>query len=95
VDLKDGQTVAYVFQNDARGPRRQPVVFPGLQRRCGVRHRTDQRQSRGESERMGQLYRVNGSTREPVPSLHAGDIGAVVKLRATRSGDTLCSAAAR
>ena len=49
--------------------------------------------NRGETERIGQLYRVNGSTREAVPALHAGDIGAVVKLRATRAGDTLCAAA--
>jgi elongation factor G len=49
--------------------------------------------NRGETERVGQLYRVNGSSREPVNSLHAGDIGAVVKLRATRAGDTLCAAA--
>ena len=49
--------------------------------------------NRGETERIGQLYRVNGSSREPVSSLHAGDIGAVVKLRATRAGDTLCAAA--
>ena len=46
---------------------------------------------RGETERMGQLYRVNGATREPVPSLHAGDIGAAVKLRNTHTGNTLCS----
>jgi len=49
--------------------------------------------NRGETERIGQLYRVNGASREPVPALHAGDIGAVVKLRATRAGDTLCAAA--
>ena len=49
--------------------------------------------NRGESERIGQLYRVNGATREPVPALHAGDIGAVVKLRVTRGGDTLSAAA--
>lgn len=47
--------------------------------------------SRGTTERMGQLYRVNGSSREAVASLHAGDIGAVVKLRSTHSGDTLCT----
>jgi elongation factor G len=49
--------------------------------------------NRGGTERIGQLYRVNGSAREPVNALHAGDIGAVVKLRATRAGDTLCAAA--
>ena len=46
---------------------------------------------RRESERIGQIFRVNGSERIPVPSLHAGDIGAAVKLRSTRCGDTLCS----
>jgi elongation factor G len=45
-----------------------------------------------ENERLGQLYRINGSQREQVDSLHAGDIGAVVKLRNTHTGNTLCSA---
>ncbi len=46
---------------------------------------------RRETERIGQIFRVNGTERIPVPSLHAGDIGAAVKLRSTRCGDTLCS----
>lgn len=90
VDLKDGQTVAYVFKTmheDHVGNLSFFRVYSG-----DVVSGTELvNATRGESERMGQLYRVNGSTREPVPSLHAGDIGAVVKLRATRSGDTLCS----
>lgn len=47
--------------------------------------------SRDVTERLGQLYVLNGHDRTPVPQLHAGDIGAVVKLRATHTGDTLCS----
>lgn len=43
------------------------------------------------TERLGQLYVLNGHDRTPVPQLHAGDLGAVVKLRATHTGDTLCS----
>ncbi len=43
------------------------------------------------SERLGQLYVLNGHERIPVPQLHAGDLGAVVKLRDTHTGDTLCS----
>ena len=43
------------------------------------------------TERLGQLFVLNGSTRTPVMALHAGDLGAVVKLRATHTGDTLCS----
>lgn len=91
VDLKDGQTVAFVFKTmheDHVGNLSFFRVYSG-----DVVSGTELvNTSRGEGERMGQLYRVNGSAREPVPSLHAGDIGAVVKLRATRSGDTLCSA---
>jgi elongation factor G len=91
VDLKDGQTVAYVFKTmheDHVGNLSFFRVYSG----DVVSGPELVNSTRGENERMGQLYRVNGSTREPVPSLHAGDIGAVVKLRATRSGDTLCSA---
>lgn len=47
--------------------------------------------SRDVPERVGQLYVLNGHERTPVPQLRAGDIGAVVKLRDTHTGDTLCS----
>ncbi len=42
------------------------------------------------SERIGQLYRLNGKVRAPVDVLTAGDIGAAVKLRDTHTGNTLC-----
>jgi elongation factor G len=44
------------------------------------------------SERIGQIYQLNGQTRVAVPTLGAGDIGAVVKLRDTHTGNTLCTA---
>jgi elongation factor G len=44
-----------------------------------------------KSERLGQIYMLNGQERVPVPYMSAGDIGAVVKLRETHTGDTLCS----
>jgi elongation factor G len=44
------------------------------------------------SERIGQIYQINGQTRVAVPMLGAGDIGAVVKLRDTHTGNTLCTA---
>jgi len=47
---------------------------------------------RQTTERLGQLYVLNGHDRAPVPVLRAGDLGAVVKLRDTHTGDTLCSA---
>jgi len=46
--------------------------------------------SRNADERLGQIYLLNGHQRSPVPLLHAGDLGAVVKLRSTHTGDTLC-----
>jgi elongation factor G len=47
--------------------------------------------TRNITERLGQIYVLNGHDRAPVQSLRAGDLGAVVKLRGTHTGDTLCS----
>jgi len=44
------------------------------------------------SERVGQLYRLNGKLRTQVEQLSAGDIGAAVKLKDTHTGNTLCDA---
>ena len=43
------------------------------------------------TERVGQIYQLNGQTRVPVATLGAGDIGAVVKLKDTHTGNTLCT----
>ena len=45
--------------------------------------------TRGNSERFGQMFLMNGKDRTNVPSLNAGDIGAVVKLKDTHTGNTL------
>jgi elongation factor G len=45
---------------------------------------------RKSSERIGQIYILNGRNRATVEGLSAGDIGAVVKLKNTHTGDTLC-----
>ncbi len=44
---------------------------------------------KGEDERIGQLLRLRGKEQEPVGELKAGEIGAVAKLAATATGDTL------
>jgi elongation factor G len=46
--------------------------------------------TRRSTEKIGQIYLLNGKIRTSVPSLSAGDIGAVVKLKDTHTGDTLC-----
>jgi len=43
------------------------------------------------TEKVGQIYILNGKIRTPANSLNAGDIGAVVKLKDTHTGNTLCS----
>ena len=49
--------------------------------------------TRSESERVGQLFVPFGKSQESVPSLSAGDIGAVTKLAHTVTGDTLTTKA--
>ena len=44
---------------------------------------------RGSKERISQLFMVDGSMRTPVEEVHAGDIAATVKLKDTRTGNTL------
>ncbi len=44
-----------------------------------------------KTERLGQLFILNGKNRKEVAKLSAGDIGAVVKLKDTHTGDTLSS----
>jgi elongation factor G len=46
--------------------------------------------ARRSTEKIGQIYLLNGKTRTSVPALSAGDIGAVVKLKDTHTGNTLC-----
>jgi elongation factor G len=47
---------------------------------------------RKANERVGQIYLLNGQNREAVNTLGPGDIGAVVKLKVTHTGNTLCNA---
>ena len=92
VALDDGQSVAYVFKT-MHETHVGNLSFFRVYSGDVVSGSELLNVNRGETERIGQLYRVSGAAREPVPALHAGDIGAVVKLRATRAGDTLCAAA--
>ena len=48
--------------------------------------------SRHSNERMGPIFSMNGKNRKDAGVLNAGDIGAVVKLKNTHTGDTLCDA---
>ena len=47
--------------------------------------------ARNQSERIGQLYLPRGKSQENITEVSAGDIGAIGKLAATVTGDTLCT----
>jgi elongation factor G len=54
---------------------------------------TLQNTTRDVSERLGALELLQGKTQTPVPEIQAGDLGAVAKLKETKTGDTLCDKA--
>ncbi|GAA0729804.1 elongation factor G [Clostridium malenominatum] len=46
--------------------------------------------TKGKRERIGRLVRMHANHREEIQELYAGDLGAVVGLKDTTTGDTLC-----
>jgi elongation factor G len=48
--------------------------------------------SRDKRERIGRLVQMHANKRDEIGELRAGDIGAVVGLKSTGTGDTLCDA---
>ncbi len=81
--------VAYVFKNTSEshvGDMLFVRVFRGTLK-SGEDIYNSKRQA---SERLGQIFCMQGKNRHEVDALEAGDIGAVVKLKTTRIGDTLC-----
>jgi elongation factor G len=90
VQLSQPEPVVYIFKTmnePGVGELSLFRVFSGKLRTGDELRNT----TRDASERLGQLYVLNGRERVPVTQLNAGDLGAVVKLRDTHTGDTLCS----
>lgn len=46
--------------------------------------------TKGEKERIGRILRIHANHREEVEEIYAGGIGALVGMKATTTGDTLC-----
>ncbi|NCU42261.1 MAG: elongation factor G, partial [Candidatus Moranbacteria bacterium] len=46
--------------------------------------------TKGEKERIGRILRMHANTREEVAEMGSGEIGAIVGLKDTTTGDTLC-----
>jgi elongation factor G len=54
---------------------------------------TVQNATQGTQERVGHLVVMQGKTQTNVPEIHAGDLGAVAKLKDTRTNDTIADKA--
>ena len=94
---RDGQLVPY----DVEGPTSAFVFSTTIEQHLGdinyfkvvsgvVKEGDDLiNMTNGSKERVAQLYAVAGKNRTKVSELRAGDIGATVKLKGTKNGDTL------
>ena len=49
--------------------------------------------SNGQKERVGRILRMHANHREEVKEIYSGEIAAIVGLKNTRTGDTLCDEA--
>lgn len=90
VDLTGAEPVCYIFKTMSEaqfGELSFFRVYSGQVKSGSDLYNSDRR----ISEKIGQIYVLNGKTRETVPILNAGDIGAVVKLKDTHTGNTLCN----
>ena len=90
VSLDDPDPVLYIFKTMSEaqfGELSFFRIYAGSVKFGSELYNTDRR----STEKIGQIYLLNGKTRTSVPSLSAGDIGAVVKLKDTHTGNTLCS----
>ncbi|MBW6410375.1 elongation factor G [Clostridium weizhouense] len=47
--------------------------------------------TKGKKERIGRLVKMHSNSRQEVESLEAGELGAIIGLKNTTTGDTLCS----
>lgn len=83
---------AYVFRtlSESFGKITILKVFSGLIKSDA----TLQNMRTGQAERLGPLHVIQGKAVEKIAEAHAGDIVAVLKLKDTTTGDTLCDKAA-
>ncbi len=89
VALNNPDPVCYIFKTMSEaqfGELSFFRVYSGTVKFGTELYNTDRR----TTEKIGQIYNLNGRTRVSVPALNAGDIGAVVKLKDTHTGNTLC-----
>ena len=90
ISLEDNEAVAFVFKtiNEPHIGELSFVKVMAGTLKAGediVNTNTD------EPQRLGQMFILNGKNRDKVEQLNAGEIGALVKLKNTHTGNTLAS----
>ena len=94
VDLASSDPVVFVYKSISEGHAGELSFFRVYSGRVSTGvdlYNT----SRSQNERFGQLFIMNGKDRSNIGELAAGDLGAVVKLKDTHSGNTLCGSSLR
>jgi elongation factor G len=90
LDLSNPEPVLYVFKTMSEAQFGELSFFrlySGSVRVGMELYNSDRR----ITEKMGQIHILNGKNRTSMNTLYAGDIGTVVKLKDTHTGNTLCS----
>lgn len=84
----DGPTVAFVFKTISEPHLGEMSFFKVYSGKVSVGDELVNNDSEN-SEKINQLYVMKGKQRESVDTLYAGDIGATVKLKSTKTNSTL------
>nr|MBN2277732.1 elongation factor G [candidate division Zixibacteria bacterium] len=83
-----GDPIAFVFKTVAEAHVGEIALFKVISGK--VSQGMDiYNHTQSASERIGQILSITGKERKDIETVNAGDIGALVKLKSTRSGDTL------
>ncbi|MCB2229156.1 elongation factor G [bacterium] len=91
VDVKldpNGKHVAFIYKVISEGHLGDMTYFKAISGTMSQGLELYNQQT-STSERIGQLYTFQGKNRVEVPSVAAGDIGVLVKLKNTHAGNTL------
>ena len=78
------------LQDRNRSVRGQPGILPRLCRRPQKAAHMYITRRKGQQERVGRIVRMHANDREEVDEIYSGEIAAIVGLKSTTTGDTLC-----
>ena len=87
--IDDGQPVALYVYKTMVDPFAGRISFFKVMSGCVKNDASVENYTRGETERLSHLSIVQGRKLTEIAELHAGDLGAVAKLRVSQTGDTL------